>query len=159
MFIDRENIEIRAEDSGYVRVRRADGTEIKNVQLKRLFPLSRANSFIQMKTPDGKEAGIIKSLNELKPESRRNAKVALDRFYIMPKITEIYDLYDAHGSLFWHVETDRGSRNFTVRSRHRDITVFPSGKLIIRDTDDNQYEITNCDELPPKSRKLLEPWL
>ncbi len=159
MFIDTEEIEILLETKGYVKIRLPDGNKIEKVRLKRLFPLTNADAFIQMVTPDGKEAGIIKNLNELKPEFRKIAINALNHFYIIPKIREILELYDAHGSLFWDVRTDKGRRNFAVRSRSRDISILPSRKMIIRDTDDNQYEITDYNSMPQKSRKLLEPWL
>ena len=144
---------------GYVDILLPDGNKIEKVRLKRLFPLSNSEAFIQMVAPGGKEAGIIKSLNELKPESRKIAISALNHFYIIPKILEILDLYDAHGSLFWDVQTDKGRRNFVVRSRYRDMSTLSSGKMIIRDTDDNQYEISDYNTLPARSRKLLEPWL
>lgn len=159
MFLNAGEIDIMPAGKSHVKVRMADGSEIPKARLKRLFPLTKADSFIRMVTPEGKEAGIIKSLHELKPESRKTALQALNHFYIIPKITEILSLYDAHGSLFWEVMTDKGARSFTVKNRYRDISILASGKMIIRDTDDNQYEITDYNSMPPRSRKLLEPWL
>ncbi len=159
MFLNAEEIEILPAGKGHVKVRMPGGAEIPKARLKRLFPLTKADSFIRMVTPDGKEAGIVKNLHELKPESRKAALKALNHFYIIPIIAEILTLYDAHGSLFWEVLTDKGARSFAVKNRYRDITIFSSGKMIIRDTDDNQYEITDYNSMPPRSRKLLEPWL
>ncbi len=159
MFFDPEDITIYPDGKGYIKLRRSDGSEIRGIRLTRLFPLTGGNRYIRAATADGTEAGIIKSLNELTPESRECAINALNHFYIIPKISEILDLYDAHGSLFWDVQTDKGKRNFVVRNRYRDISTLSSGKMIIRDTDDNQYEISDYNTLPARSRKLLEPWL
>jgi hypothetical protein len=159
MFFDIKNISVLPDGKGYIKIKFQDGSEIRRIRLKRLFPLTGGDSYIRMITPDGKEAGIIKNLNELEPESQKYALNALNHYYIIPKILEIHSLYDSHGSLFWEVETDKGEREFSVANRYRDISEFPSGKMVIRDTDDNQYEIPNYDSLPAKSRKLLEPWL
>ncbi len=159
MFFDTKDIEILPDGKEFILLRKADGSEIKKLRLKRLFPMTGGNAYIRMVNAEGKEAGIIKNLNELKPESRQHALNALNHFYIIPSIIEITGLHDAHGSLFWEVETDRGKRKFTVASRNRDITLFPSGKMIVRDTDDNQYEIADYKSMSAASRKLLEPWL
>ncbi len=159
MFFDPKDITIHPDRRGFVKLVRRDGSEMKGIRLTRLFPLTGGNSYLRAATADGREAGIIKNLNELSPESREHALNALNHFYVIPKISEILDLYDAHGSLFWEVETDKGRRKFTVANRYRDISIFPMGKMIIRDTDDNQYEITDYNSMPQKSRKLLEPWL
>ncbi len=159
MFFDPKDITICPDSRGFVKLIRRDGSEMKRIRLTRLFPLTGGNSYLRAAAPDGQEAGIIKNLNELSPESREHALNALNHFYIIPKIREILELYDAHGSLFWEVETDKGRRKFTVANRHRDVSMFPPGKMIIRDTDDNQYEITDYNSMPQKSRKLLEPWL
>ncbi len=159
MFLDTKDVEITQDGKGFIKLKLEDGSETGRLRLQRLFPITEGNSYIRMVSPDGKEYGIIKSLGELKPESRENALNALNHFYIIPVITEIISLYDAHGSLFWEVRTDKGVRKFVVANRYRDVSILPSGKMVIRDTDDNQYEITDYNKFPEKSRKLLEPWL
>lgn len=159
MFADADNMTLLPDGKGFVKLVLEDGGETRKVRLTRLFPLSGGESYIRMSDACGKEIGIIKHLNELRPESRGHALQALEHFYIIPRIVDIIDLYDKHGSLFWEADTDKGRREFIVRNRHRDISLFPSGKMVIRDTDDNQYEIENYNRLSPKSRKLLEPWL
>ena len=105
---------------------------------------------------DGREAAIIRSLDTLIPESRRAVEECLEEFYLIPRITGIYDITDKKGSLSWHVQTDRGERRFSIRNRHSDIKVLYDGRVLVRDSDDNRYEIPSLYELDKKSRAKLK---
>ena len=101
-----------------------DGRRIENLEPRRLFPLSGLHKYITLLDGDGREAAIIRSLDTLIPESRRAVEECLEEFYLIPRITGIYDITDKKGSLSWHVQTDRGERRFSIRNRHSDIKVL-----------------------------------
>ena len=133
-----------------------DGRRIENLEPRRLFPLSGLHKYITLLDDDGREAAIIRSLDTLIPESRRAVEECLEEFYLIPRITGIYDITDKKGSLSWHVQTDRGERRFSIRNRHSDIKVLYDGRVLVRDSDDNRYEIPSLYELDKKSRAKLK---
>jgi hypothetical protein len=58
------------------------------------------------------------------------------------------------------VETHRGPIAFRIRSRHSDIKKMrDSNRIIIRDTNDNRYEIPDYTALDGKSVRLLFSYL
>lgn len=52
--------------------------------------------------------------------------------------------------------TDRGDRIFDVQSRNTDIHLLDGGRILIRDADNNRYEIPDYRKLSKKSYNLLE---
>ena len=89
------------------------------------------------------------------PESKAAVEECLREYYLIPKITAVTGVSDKHGVLKWSVETDRGARTFQIRNRHSDIKMLYDGRILIRDADDNRYEIENFNALDKTSRKLL----
>ena len=63
------------------------------------------------------------------------------------------------GSLTWKVETDRGTVAFRIRNRHSDIKCLDGKRVLIRDTNDNRYEIPDYTTLDMHSRRLLFSYL
>lgn len=74
---------------------------------------------------------------------------------MIPKIVEVLQIYDKFGSLKFKVRTERGIVEFRIRSRHSDIKLLRNGRIIIRDSNDNRYEISDFDALDNRSKKLL----
>ena len=74
---------------------------------------------------------------------------------MVPKITKVLDKHDKFGVLKFMVETERGIRTIEIRNRHNDLKLMYEGRVLIRDADDNRYEIENIDALDRHSRSLL----
>ena len=153
-----EGDEARIERTDFCKVTLTyyDGRVFEDLEPRRLFPLSGLHKYITLLDPEGREAAIIRSLDTLMPESRQAVEACLEEFYLIPRITGIYDITDKKGSLSWHVQTDRGERRFSIRNRHSDIKVLYDGRVLIRDSDDNRYEIPSLDRLDKKSRSKLK---
>ena len=90
------------------------------------------------------------------PQSRRVVEECLNEYYLIPHITAVYDITDRKGMLKWTVMTDRGERSFSIRNRHSDIKILYDGRVLIRDSDDNRYEIPSIEGLDRKSRSKLK---
>ncbi|MBR5785179.1 MAG: DUF1854 domain-containing protein, partial [Clostridia bacterium] len=71
------------------------------------------------------------------------------------KITQIIEITDRFGLLKWTVDTDRGKLSFEIRNRHSDIKLLYDGRVLVRDTSDNRYEIPNYKQLDKHSLMLL----
>ena len=81
-------------------------------------------------------------------------------YYLIPKITRVVLCEEKFGSIKWEVETDRGPVKFRIRSRHSDIKkMHGSNRIIVRDTNDNRYEIPDYTVLDPHSKRLLFSYL
>jgi len=57
------------------------------------------------------------------------------------------------------VETDRGEFSFDVKSRNNDIKHLYDGRVLIRDSSDNRYEIRDFRKLDKKSQQVFNPYM
>ena len=74
---------------------------------------------------------------------------------VLPKIVEMIDVTEKYGVITWTCRTDRGLRSFRIRSRTNDIKVLYNGRVLIRDSNDNRYEIDDYRTMDKKSRAIL----
>lgn len=144
-----------------------DGTQYKDVEPRRYFPLSdiyKYISFVQMIEDDkGKtveeELLILKDVNNLDEDSKAAVIEALDRFYMIPKILDIYESKATAGIVQWRVLTDRGEYKFDIKDIFSSIKHLPGGKILVIDASDNRYEITDYNKFSKKGRSLLLGYL
>lgn len=132
-----------------------EGSRVK-VSPRRLFPFTWPQAFISLVTADEQEVGIIRDLKDLPREVGAFIEGFLDQFYFVPHIREILDLREEYGISQWTVRTDHGRRSFEVRRRSTDIKVVGKTRVLIKDADENMYEIPDWTVLPQRSRVLLE---
>ena len=129
------------------------GETLRNLEPHRLFPISGGDKYITLLDEDGIERAIIRDIDTLLPESREVIKTALEEYYLIPKITAVTRTDEKHGIKWW-VETDRGPYNFQVRM-NSDIKVLYDGRVLVRDVNDNRYEIPDYDKLDKRSKHVL----
>ncbi len=156
IFIKAEEIILKNDPTGkaslyFIR----DGEEMQ-VKPKRLFPLTSPLSYINFLDRSNRDVGILKSVKDLPHECREFLENFLDQYYFIPKILEIHSLTEDFGMGHWVVTTDRGEREFDVRNRNTDIKAIKGRRILIKDADENTYEITDYSRLPARSRALLE---
>lgn len=155
-FIDGRDINIKNNGGNGLEVCYGDGYKKEGIRARRLFTVSNPYSYIQLVQGDKEEIGILKDASQLDTESRRVLQEALDKFYVIPKIIEIKKIYEEYGVSRWDVVTDRGPRSFDVQSRNTDIHILEDTRVLIRDADNNRYEISDYEKLSKESYKLLE---
>jgi hypothetical protein len=78
---------------------------------------------------------------------------------MIPEITEILHVEDKFGVLKWRVMTDRGEIEFSIRNRHSDIKLLGKKRLLVRDSNDNRYQVTDISKLDKKSLKRIYSYL
>lgn len=154
-YLDCKGIRIELKTGVRLRITLSDGQVFDEVEPRRMFPITNANKYISIVDSKGDELFIIKDLTQLDAQSRENLSTALERFYLIPKIREIKGVEEKFGLLLWKVKTDRGDFEFDIQNRHSDIKLLSNGRVLIRDSNDNRYEITNYSKLPRKSKYLL----
>lgn len=155
VYIDAKKIELK-KDKEIISLVYNTGDGTVAVKPKRLFPISKPFSHISFIDKGDNEIGVLKSFKELPKEIRDHVKKVLDHFYFIPHILEIVELTEEYGMGHWSVITDKGQREFDVRNRNTDIKVIQGNRILIKDADDNTYEIPDYDKLSPKSKSLID---
>ena len=101
-------------DTYLVKVECTDGQVFESLEPRRLFPLSDLDHYITLLSDKEKEVALIKSLDEIDPESRSAVEACFTDYYMIPQITEIIKIEDKFGALSWTVMTDRGKIKFSI---------------------------------------------
>ncbi len=138
------------------------GKTWERVQIVRTFPFSHKDSFLSVRecTETAKEIGIIRDLYENFPkETVALIEKALNQRYFMPVIEKIYSIKERSGYIYFHVKTEKGRQEFTVRNNSNAIIPFTESRLFITDVDNNRYEIPDTSALNPKELTKLDLYL
>ncbi|MBE6895750.1 MAG: DUF1854 domain-containing protein [Ruminococcaceae bacterium] len=167
-FFSGKNIKIEPGSMGVLlKVTLPDGKVYEEVEPRRYFPISditRNISIVRIEENDkGKdkmtEFFIIKDTANLDEASREALLTSLNRYYMIPKILDIYDQKNVYGILQWKVLTDRGVFSFDIRDIYSSIKQLNSGKILVIDAYDNRYEIDDVSKLSKRGQKLLLGYL
>ena len=160
IYVDKYTGRLERTDIYQVRLTMRDGSVFEKLEPRRLFPFSNTAMYITLLDENEREVGFIRDFEELDPNSKQALIDCFEEYYMIPKITALLESDEKFGSLKWRVMTDRGEISFRIRSRHSDITVLnASHRILIRDTNDNRYEIPNYTVLDAHSRRLLFSYL
>jgi hypothetical protein len=137
---------------------RLDGVVYEKVKPVRCFTHTLPEQYVSLSDAEGKEIGLIEDLNALPPAARQLLQEELEKCYFVPEIVRIRQLTSRYGVTSWRVETDRGPRDFQVRSRD-DVRRLPRGLILITDIDGNRFRISSRSRLDPRSQGLLDTCL
>ena len=154
IYITRDD-RITVYENNLVTLTMKNGTVYEKLEPRRLFPISRANTYITLLNSEGVEVAIIKSLNDLDSDSLDTINYSLSDYYLVPHITRILSITEKYGTLHFCVETDRGTKEFDIRNRNHDVKVYSDGRVRVRDSDDNRYVISDYRTLDKHSKNLL----
>lgn len=155
VYVEGDQVRFTRKDLCFVDMECYDGRKFENLEPRRLFPVSGKDRYITLLDEKGIEVAIIRNPETLMPDSRKAIEDCLWEYYRIPKITEILNISEKHGRLKWCVNTDCGEHTFEIRNRHSDIKMLYDGRVLIRDSADNRYEIPDYKLLPKRSRFLL----
>ena len=146
---------ITVNENNLVNVLRGNGELYEKLEPRRLFPVSKIDSYITLLDEEGKEVAIIKKLVDLNKESLEVVEYSLNDYYLVPHIQKIISISEKNGKIHWTVETERGYKEFDVRNRNHDIRVYSDGRVRVRDSDDNRYIISDYRTLDKHSKSQL----
>ena len=159
IYSDRYTGKITRTDLYLVDVTLKDGTVLHGLEPRRLFPLSMTEMYITLLDADDREAAFVRCLSELDDDSAAALRECFKETYRIPQITRLLRSEEKFGSLTWYVETDDGPVKFRIRNRHNDIKCFDGKRVLVRDSNDNRYEISDYTQMDAKSRHLLFSYL
>lgn len=159
VYIQDDNARITKAGDNLLNVEMYDGRKFENAEARRLFPITGLDKYITLLDDEGVELAVIRDVRTLMPESRKCVAEALEEYYLIPQILEIYEAKEEYGLLKMQVSTDRGKYKFDVKNRNMDIKIMYDGRVLIKDSSDNRYEIPDFYKLDPKSIKRFNSFL
>jgi len=135
------------------------GETIKNLEPHRLFPKSGGNKYIALLDSEGEQVALIRDTADLLPESRKVIEKALEEYYLIPRITRFIKMTDKFRVWMWTAETDHGTLTFEVRNHISTVKPLYDGRVLIKDANDNRYEIPDYRKMDKRSIRMIEPKL
>ncbi len=153
LYLDPQNLHIEKASDGTLRATiEGDRCGIR-VEVLRAFPISGAEKDLVLRDGGGKELGILTDLTGIEGEQKQLLQDSLADRYFLPKITKINAIFERFGSAIWTVETDRGPTEITTKALHEAIYEVSPTRFMLRDTEENRYEIPDLSALDEDSRK------
>ena len=160
IYVDKYRGKLERTDIYQVRLTMRDGSIFENLEPRRLFPFSNSSMYITLLDKNEREVGFIRDLKELDEVSRKAVEACFSEYYMIPQITRLVESSEKFGSLKWTVETDHGKISFRINNRHNDIKLLHgTTRVLVRDSNDNRYEIPDYTVLDSHSQRLLFAYL
>ena len=157
IFINGNEIHITVKDKIFCDVEFFSGEKFTNLEPRRLFPVSGHSQYITFLDENGEEQFILRNIENME-ESQRNLLLGcLEEYYRIPKITRLISRSEKHKIWLWNVETDRGEYTFEIINHIQSMRMFYDKRILIKDGNDNRYEIPNIYEMDKRSQKLILP--
>lgn len=156
-FINGDEIRITVKDKIFCDVEFFSGQKFTDLEPRRLFPVSGHSQYITFLDENGEEQFILRNIENME-ESQRNLLLGcLEEYYRIPKITRLISRSEKHKIWLWNVETDKGEYTFEIINHIQSMRMFYDKRILIKDGNDNRYEIPNIYEMDKRSQKLILP--
>ncbi len=152
--LDAAGVNCSRKPNGHLYVVHSEG-EWSDVHVTPTFPLSKRNAMVAVRNTAGEEVALLDDVSKLDSDSREIMSEEMERSYFMPRITDILFAEEKMNVLTIEAETDRGPRTVQLRNPRRAIRKLPHNRVVIRDVDNNRYEIKDWTALPIYGRELL----
>lgn len=146
-----ERIE-RAETGELVAYLRDRDEPVRPVRVARCFPWSLPDSYLSIRTAEGKEICLLTSLDDLPDASRAVVEGELEAMIFNPKILRVLEWRREFGVASIRCQTDRGEVTFQIR-RREDVRLLSDTRALLQDVDGNTYELPDVTQLDPASQK------
>ncbi len=156
-FIDGNEIRITVNDKIFCDVEFFSGEKFYNLEPRRLFPVTGLSEYITFLDENGEEQFILRKLDNMAPDQKELLLNCLEEYYRIPKITRLISRSEKHRIWLWNVETDKGEYTFEIINHIQSMKMFYDKRILIKDGNDNRYEIPNIYEMDKRSQKLILP--
>ena len=158
-YIEGPEIRITDNDKIFVDVEFYTGEKFTEVELRRMFPITGLNKYIALMDSHGEEIAIIRNIDDLMPESKTVVENCLLEYYMIPRITRFIKMSEKFKIWMWTAETNKGICTFEIRNHLTAIKPLYDGRVLIKDANDNRYEIPDVNALDARSKKMILPKL
>ena len=158
-YIEGPEVRLTENDKIFVDAEFYSGEKFYELELHRMFPITGLTKYIALMDSEGNEIAVIRDINDLMPESREVVEKCLDEYYMIPRITRFIKMSEKFKIWMWTAETDKGVCTFEIRNHLTAIKPLYDGRVLIKDANDNRYEIPDVNLLDKHSKKLILPKL
>ena len=159
IYIEYDMARFTRKDLTLVDVELFDGRKFQNLEPRRLFPMSGLEKYITLLDEEGIEKAVIRDLRTLPDTERKIIEGCLEEYYLIPRVQEILDTKEKFGVITLLTMTDRGAANIEIRNLLYGLKLVHGSRVLIRDGNDNRYEIPDINQLDKRSRQLLDNFL
>ncbi len=156
-YVEGPDVRLTPNDVIFVDVEFYTGEKYTGVELRRMFPITGLTKYIALVDSEGEQIAVIRDLNDLMPESKAVAEKCLEEYYMIPRITRFIKMSEKFKIWMWTAETDKGVYTFEIRNHITAVKPLYDGRVLIKDANDNRYEIPDVKELDKKSLKMILP--
>jgi hypothetical protein len=143
------------EPAGTLRLTIGDRWSYPQVKLYQAAPLSHPGKYLSLQSGKGEEIVMVESLEDFKPEARSIVEEEIRRRYLTARIQAITGIRTEFGVTYWHVDTDRGPRDFVMQSLSESCIWLSDSHLLLIDVDGNRFEIPDRTALDATSKTRL----
>lgn len=159
-YLTPKNCEFYETKGGFVGLRHGD-KDYGHVNIIRTFPFSALWEYLSVREIDGKqeEIGIIDNLKKFDNSVFELIAKQLEVRYFMPKISKILSIKEEYGHAYWTVLTDKGKCSFATAAGSSGAVTKNGDRVIIKDSDENRFEIEDVTKLTTKEFKKLDLYL
>lgn len=159
-YLTPDNATFEATPGGFVSLK-TDEETYPRVTIYRTFPFTQPNLYLSVREPDDKarEIGIIQDLSQWDSATQQIIQRQLSLRYYMPAILRVYSIKEEYGYAYWSVLTDRGPCKFTISSGSSSVVRLSDNHVIVKDIDENRYEIPDLNKLTPKELKRIDLYI
>ena len=119
-------------------------------------PLSHPGKYLSLLDGKGDEIVTLPDPKALPETSLKAVQEEVARRYLTATIEVVTDARCEFGATYWHVETDRGPRDFVTQSLSENVQWLTSSHVLITDVDGNRFELKNVPAMDERSRRLVE---
>lgn len=158
-YIEGPEVRLTENDKIFVDAEFYSGEKFYELELHRMFPITGLTKYIALMDSEGNEIAVIRDINDLMPESREVVENCLREYYMIPRITKFIKMSERFKIWMWTAETDKGICTFEIRNHLTAIKPLYDGRVLIKDANDNRYEIPDVNLLDKHSKKLILPKL
>ncbi|MBC7808574.1 MAG: DUF1854 domain-containing protein [Akkermansiaceae bacterium] len=142
--------------AGTVRLTVGETHSYHSVKLYQSAPLSLPKQYISLQSGKSEEILMVHRLEDLSPESRIVAEEELRRRYLTAQVEKVTEVRTEFGITYWHVETDKGERDFVVQSLSESCLWLSDDHILLTDADGNRFEIASRAALDAHSQAQLD---
>ena len=158
-YIEGSEVKFTENDKIFVDVEFYTGEKFTELELHRMFPVTGLTKYIALLDKEGNEIAVIRNIEDLMPESKKVVESCLREYYMIPRITRFIKMSEKFKIWMWTAETDKGVCTFEIRNHITAIKPLYDGRVLIKDANDNRYEIPNVNDLDKKSLSMILPKL
>lgn len=155
IYIDFDMAQFTRKDLTLVDMKLFDGRSFENLEPRRLFPITGMEKYIALLDESGVEQAVIRDLSTLPAEQRKIIEECLAEYYLIPKILKITSFEERSDGITLYTVTERGPVNIEMRTWRQGFSLTQEYRMLIRDANDNRYEIPDVNKLDSVSRSIL----